>query len=99
MLCRGLIKTGAVPSAPLQGTAKFRIIGTVSGVDGIQYLYVKTVENNKLYKIVPDEIGEATALRYIFVIDGTEYEISKTKREIFMTRRMSLSVLFILHLF
>jgi uncharacterized DUF497 family protein len=69
----------AAPAAPEQGTAKFRIIGTVRGADGIQYLYVKNTGNDKLYKLAPDKIRESTASRYILVIDGTEYEILKNR--------------------
>lgn len=70
-------KAAAAPSAPVQGTAKFRIIGTVSGADGVQYLYVKNTENNKLYKLAPDKVRENSAARYVLVIDNAEYEILK----------------------
>jgi hypothetical protein len=70
-------KVSAVPSVPSPGTAKFRIIGTVRGADGVQYVYVKNAENNKLYKLAPDKIRENSDKRYILVIDDVEYEILK----------------------
>jgi hypothetical protein len=69
----------AAPSLPESGTAKFRIIGTVRDAVGIQYLYVKNVENGRLYKLGPDKIRETTASRYVLIIDGAEYEILKNK--------------------
>ena len=68
----------AVPvSIPLQRTADFKIIGTVSGPDGVQYVYVKNTGTNKLYKLPPDKIKENSQDRYVLVIDGAEFEIRK----------------------
>lgn len=59
------------------GTSKYKIIGNIKDSDGINYLYLKNINSNRVYKILPENIFENSESKYILKIDDKKIQIDK----------------------
>ncbi len=71
------IKIEQIEDTIEDGSKKYRIIGNIVESDGINYLYLKSIDSNRVYKIPEEDIIDNNDSYYVLRMEDNKVKIKK----------------------